>query len=61
MTAGGAAAFPIPILVPLSVQKAEAEAMLARGCRACLFTCLNKVPSNLLARHLNLVLVWRIT
>ena len=57
MTAGRAAAFPIPVLVPLSIQKAEAEAMLARGCRACLLTHLHKVPTDLLASLLNLVFV----
>lgn len=55
MTAGGAAAFPIPVLVPLPIEKAEAEAMLARRCRPCLFADLNEVPTNLLARLLNLV------
>lgn len=61
MTAGGAAAFAVPILLPLPVQKAEAEAMLARGCRPCLFTSLYKVPANLLAGKLDLVPVRRIT
>ena len=60
MTAGWAAAFPIPVLVPLSVKKAEAEAMLAGGCRACLLTNLHKVAANLLACLLNLVSVWSI-
>ena len=57
MTAGGAATFSIPVLVPLPVQEAEAEAMLARGCRPCLLANLDKVPTNLLARLLNLISV----
>lgn len=61
MTAGGAAAFAIPILLPLPVQKAEAEAMLPRGCGPCLFADLDKVATNLLAGQLNLLPVWRIT
>lgn len=61
MTAGGAAALPIPALLPLPVQETEAEAVLARRGRPSFFSNLNKMSTDLLASQLNLVLVWSIS